>query len=373
MKRELHSIKNNDEELKNTKYKILIIGNKDRFIHLKQFSIELEKKGNNIKLIHDLDFIDKFFELNFLKKLKKRNNFEKIIREFKPDLVLLDRISKLAEQVIAKNIPLWILLRGNYWEEAKLAEKTIYKSKLERLAMEKKRKLIDYCFKESSMILPISRYLENEVKEKYPNKKIILFPADGRIPNEWQKIEKEKMEHPCVGLVQGLNIWGKTKELLVLKKVLNELPDITFYLAGSGIYEKEIIPDLKKFKNFVWLENLEYPYEVKKFLSTIDVFLLLSGLEGLGQAIIEASLMKKPVIASNIGGIPDLIENGETGILIENGDSKKIIESIQLIINDSDYSEKIVEAAYDKIKEKFSWSNIAEKFECILEIHHKNN
>ena len=56
MKRELHSIKNNDEELKNTKYKILIIGNKDRFIHLKQFSIELEKKGNNIKLIHDLDF-----------------------------------------------------------------------------------------------------------------------------------------------------------------------------------------------------------------------------------------------------------------------------------------------------------------------------
>lgn len=353
-----------------SKYRILIIGNKERFIHLRQFSIELGKKGIEAKLIYDMDFLDKFFEVNILKKNRKKNDFKKIIKEFEPNLVLLDRVSKIAEQVIDENIPLWILLRGNYWDEAKWAKETIYKSKIKRLAIEKNEKLVDYCFKKSDLILPISKYLENEVKKRYPNKKIELFPADGRTPKEWHDDKKLEMNHPCVGLLQGLNIWGKTKELLTLKKVLNELPNVTFYLAGDGIYEKEIIPELIKFKNFVWLKNIEYPNDVKRFFSAIDIFMLLSGLEGLGQTIIEASLMKKPIIASNVGGIPDLIENEKTGILVENGDSKKIISAILSLINDPNYSEKIAQTGYDMVIEKFSWVNISKKFESIIEIHH---
>ena len=352
--------------MKNNKLRLLIAGDKTRFVHLKQFIIELEKIGIESKLIYDIEFIDKFLQVNVKKKIEKDRNFKKILKEFDPDAVLLDRISKIGKKVIEQNIPLLILLRGNYWEESSWAKKTIYKSRIDKLAVVKNEKLFDLCLRKSSLILPISKYLENEVKKRYPEKNIKLFPADGRDPEEWFPITVQKLKHPCVGLLQGLNIWGKSKELLTLKNVLKELPQVTFYLAGDGIYRNEIIPQLENFENFVWLKNLKYPEEVKEFFSEIDIFLLLSGLEGLGQTIIEALLMKKPTIASNTGGIPELIADNKTGVLVETGDDQMIVEKIHKLINESDYANKIAETGYEFVKKEFSWEEIAKKFKDII-------
>ena len=352
-------------------FKILIIGNEERFFHLKQFASELNKKGIDVKIIYDLDFIDKFFELNIKKKIEKNRKFDKIIEEFNPDVVMLDRISKIGKKIIEKNIPLWILLRGNYWEESEWSKKTIYKSKKQKISAKKKDELVDYCLKNSNLILPISKYLESEVKKRYPKKNITVFRADGRNPDEWKKISVNNLKHPCVGLVQGLNVWGKTKELLTLKKVMSKLPNVTFYLAGDGIYREKIIPDLIQHNNFVWVKNLKYPDEIKKFFSEIDIYLLLSGLEGLGQTIIEASLMKKPIIASNVGGIPDLIQNNVTGLLVKNGDGEDIIQNILKLIKDRKFAERIAQSGHDTIKKEFSWENISDKFLTLVENYKK--
>ena len=342
------------------------MGDKTRFIHLKQFTTELEKIGIESKLIYDIEFIDKFFQMNIKEKIEKDRNFKKILKEFDPNAVLLDRISKIGKKVIEQNIPLLILLRGNYWEESSWAKKTIYKSKIKKLAAAKNEKLFDHCLRKSSLILPISKYLENEVRKRYPEKNIKLFPADGRDPEEWFPITVQKLKHPCVGLLQGLNIWGKSKELLTLKNVLKELPQITFYLAGDGIYRNEIIPQLENFENFIWLKNLKYPEEVKEFFSEIDIFLLLSGMEGLGQTIIEALLMKKPTIATNVGGIPELIRDNENGLLVKNADGKKIIQNINKLLSDSIFANEIAETGYNMVKQKYSWKTIAENFFTIL-------
>ena len=113
--------------MKNKKLRLLIAGNETRFAHLKQFIIELEKIGIESKLIYDIEFIDKFFQMNIKKKMEKNRHFKKILKEFEPDVVLLDRISNIGKKVIKENIPLLILLRGNYWEESSWAKKTIYR------------------------------------------------------------------------------------------------------------------------------------------------------------------------------------------------------------------------------------------------------
>ena len=347
--------------------KLLIAGDKTRFIHLKKFSLELEKIGIESKLIHDIEFFDKFFEGNVKKKLERDRNFKKILKDVEPDAVLLDRISGLATKITKANIPLLILCRGNYWEELSWAKKTIYKSRIKGMAASyKSKQLIDFCLKKSSVILPISRYLENEVKKRYPKKNVELFPADGRDPLEWNQTSGMNLKHPCVGLLQGMNIWGKTRELLTLTKVMKKLPNVTFYFAGDGLYRDKIIPKLKKFENFVWLESLEYPLEVKKFLSEIDIYLLLSGLEGLGQTIIEALLMEKPVIATNIGGIPELIEDGKTGFLIESGDHEDLIKKIKQVFGQPIIAGNMGSKGKEIMQENFSWSNIAKKFALIL-------
>ncbi len=350
--------------------KILICGNRDRFTHLEEFADELEKSGVTCRLIHDLDFIQKTTDMNLKGMMNKKKDIKKILEEFCPDLIILDRITKINKIFLKKDIPTVILLRGNYWEEAEWAKKTIYNSPIKQIAYQKNIKLIDTSFKKSVLILPISKYLEKEVQKRYPNKKIELLYADGRVPSKWNVVNKNELSHPSVGLLQGLNIWGKTEELLTLEKVLEKLPEITFYLAGDGIYKNEIIPRLNRFDNFVWLGNLEYPKKVQDFLSEIDIFLLLSGLEGFGQSIVEAMLMKRPVIATNVGGIPEIVYEQKTGFLVKRNNDVEIVQNIKKILSDQDLSEQITNNALENVKEKYSWSTIASNFLKILE---KNN
>jgi glycosyltransferase involved in cell wall biosynthesis len=292
------------------------------------------------------------------------------LNTFEPNIVLLDNVSRLAKTILDEKIPLFLLFRGNYWKELEWAKKTIYKSPLKLFSVLKNQKLADRIFKESSMILPISEYIKNEFQIRYSKNKIEVFPVDGRNIADWVQVEKQKLIHPCVGLVQGFNIWGKTRELNTLRSVMRKLPNVTFYLIGDGVYRDEIIPKLEKFKNFVWMGNLEYPNEVKKFFSSVDVYLLLSGLEGLGQSIIEAMLMKKPVIASNIGGIPEIVKDGETGFLVNLGDSEQIVHLINDLLSKPDLVKKITTKAEENVKMNYSWEFLAKKFLDILEKNH---
>jgi len=346
--------------------KLLIAGNKTRFYHLEGFTNALEKNGIKCKLIYDIEYSNKFFDINIKNRLGKQRKLKKLLDEFSPDVVLLDRLSGIATEITKAKIPLFILIRGNFWEESKWAKETIYTSPQKRLSFLKNQRFAKTCFNNASVILPISKYLENVVRKNITGKRVELFPADGRDPLEWNQIPGMNLKHPCVGLLQGMNVWGKTRELLTLTKVMKELPDVTFYFAGDGSYRNKIIPKLENFKNFVWLGSLEYPIEVKKFFSEIDIYLLLSGMEGLGQTIIEALLMEKPVIATNTGGIPELIEDGKTGFLIETGNHEDLIKKINQIFAQPVKANNMGSEGKKIIKENFSWDKIAKKFVLIL-------
>jgi len=350
--------------------KILIVGGKSRIIHLNHFSHKLEKFGIEAKVVTDTDFLEKSLSLNLKKKIITNKKLKTLLNTFEPNVVLLDNVSRLAKTILDEKIPLFLLFRGNYWDQLEWAKKTIYKSPLKFFSVLKDQKIADRIFKESSMILPISEYMKNEFQMRYSRDEVEVFPADGRNASDWIQVENQKLIHPCVGLVQGFNIWGKTRELNTLQDVMRKLPNVTFYLAGDGIYRDKIIPKLKKFENFVWMGNLEYPNEVKKFFSSIDVYLLLSGLEGLGQSIIESMLMKKPVVASNIGGIPEIVIDGETGFLVNLGDSDQIVHLINDLLSKPDLAKKITTKAEENVKMNYSWESIAKKFSNILEKNH---
>ena len=326
----------------------------------------LQKNDIKCKLIYDIEYSNKFFDINIKNRLGKQKKLKKLLDEFRPDIVLLDRLSGIATEITKAGIPFFILLRGNVWEELKWAKETIYTSPQKRLSFLKKQRFIKTCFNNASVILPISKYLENVVRKNIPEKNIELFSVDGRDPSEWNQVSGMNLKHPCVGLLQGMNVWGKTRELLILTKVMKELPGVMFYFAGDGFYKDKIIPKLKNFKNFVWLGNLEYPIEVKKFLSEIDVYLLLSGMEGLGQTIIEAFLMEKPVIATNIGGIPELIEDGKTGFLIEAGNHDDLIKKINQVFDQPIVASNMSSKGKEAMQENFNWDSIAKKFVLIL-------
>ena len=110
-------------------------------------------------------------------------------------------------------------------------------------------RITEKVFSQATAILPICSYLENVVKEHPPKQNSGVF-LEGIASTKWKHTEKIQLEHPCVGLVQDANWWGKTKELLVLENVLEKMPDVYFYWAGDGQYREKITEKLEKFQNF---------------------------------------------------------------------------------------------------------------------------
>ena len=178
----------------------------------------------------------------------------------------------------------------------------------------------------------------------------------------WRHEKGMELRHPCVGLIQNAEIWKKTKEMLILTKVLEKLPKITFYWAGNGRYAQNILQELKKYPNFKWLGQLDYPNEIRRFLSEIDVFALVTGMDALSRSLEEALLMEKPAIATNVGGIPEIMENGKSGFLVEQGDYEMIIEKILYMLENEKNARRMGQYGRTFVEKKFSWNNIVKEF-----------
>ena len=341
--------------------RLLIGGSSSKFFHLKEFTDELENLGIECKLVHDIDFADGYPSRKLSTWLKQNKKFKNLINDFKPDIIFVDRQRHFGLEALNTEIPLFVHLRGNYWEEMKMARKTLYSSPPKKLAINKWDDIASQVFQGSKIILPICKHLENVVKNHYPNKPTSVL-YQGITPENWFQTDGMKLKHPCVGLVQGAVILEKTKELLTLTKSLEKMPDVTFYWVGDGPYRDDVLPILEKFDNFKWLGALEYPDKIRDFLTEIDAYALLSGIDMSPLTLLEAQLMEKPIVATNVGGIPELMKDKETGYLVERGNEQDLFEKISILINDNQKSKAMGRNGKEFVSTNFNWNKICQDF-----------
>ncbi len=348
--------------------KLLIGGSSSKIFHLQEFVNALEELNVECKLVFDADYANGFPSRKLGTWLTTNSKFNDLISNFKPDVIFVDRQRHFGLEAIKKEIPLLVHLRGNHWEEIKMARETLYKSLPKKIALQKWEEISEKCFEGSKIILPICNFLSDIVTKRYQNKPVETL-YQGISPSNWFHVDGMKLKHPCVGLLQGATIWDKTKEMLILPKVLEKMPNVTFYWAGDGPYRDKILPKLEKFKNFQWLGALEYPEKVRQFLSEIDVCALLSGIDMSPLTLQEAQLMQKPVVATNVGGIPELMRNNETGFLTKKGDHNELFKKLEILMNDEKMSQKMGNAGKKFISNNFSWKIIAKDFKDKVEKH----
>jgi hypothetical protein len=345
--------------------KLLIGASSSKIFHLKEFAQNLEKNNIECKVVFDSDYADGFPSRKIGNWFKSNSKFTELINDFKPDAVFVDRQRHFGLEALKDDIPLFVHLRGNYWEEMKMARKTLYSSPPKKLAINKWDDIASQVFQGSKIILPICKHLENVVKNHYPKKPTSVL-YQGITPENWFRTEGMKLKHPCVGLLQGAVIFEKTKELLTLTKVLEKMPDVTFYWVGDGPYRDDVLPILEKFDNFKWLGALEYPDKVRDFLTEIDVYALLSGIDMSPLTLLEAQLMEKPVVATNVGGIPELMKDGETGFLVTKNNPEELAEKISILVNDNKKSESMSKKGKDFVSTNFNWDKICNDFlDCL--------
>ena len=343
-----------------------------RHFIISQFADVLRKKGLDCKIIDDLDIYGNT-KLNkkYLRWIAKPQKLENTINEFKPDIVFTERASHFSSLILKYKIPLIIFVRGenilpHYWSDINWKKQSLDESVTNRFETLAKQKIADKCFRDSFLILPICKYLKKIISNNCPNKTInVLY--QGIDESDWFSQKGLELKHPCVGLLQGAEIWEKAKEMLILPKIMEKMPDVNFYWVGDGPYRDKILPALEKFDNFHWLGHLKYPDEVRQFFSEIDIYALVSGIDMSPHTLLEAGLMKKPILATNVGGISESCKDGETCFLIKKNDSDDWINKISTLLNNKAKMKEMGESGYSYVKENFSWDKIADDFISILE------
>lgn len=331
-----------------------------KYFHLKEFGESLKKHGVEYLLVKESDYISGFPSKN-PKGWFSKKKFRNLIQEFNPDIVFVDRQSHFALETIKIGIPLFVYLRGNYWMEVEWAKKTIYKDPLMRLVVNLRKRIANKVFSKCQGIFMTADYLDGVVKEHIPNAKTFHF-LEGLDVSRWYPSPGMHLEHPCVGMLQDANWWGKTKEMLVLDKVLERMPNIHFYWAGDGQYKERILEKLTKYKNFHYLGSLQYPDKVRKYLTEIDVYALPTGMDTTPLSCREAMSMEKPVVASKVGGIPEMVYDGKTGFLVDKGNHNAWIEKLTKLLADQELCREFGKNGRKLIIDKFNWDKLAEDF-----------
>lgn len=172
-------------------------------------------------------------------------------------------------------------------------------------------------------------------------------------------------------LFVGRLIQWKGVHILIsaMNKVKESNPNVQLYIIGDGIYLnhlRELVSHLNLENNVFFLGRIP-DGDLSNWYQKASVFVLPSIMidnqtEGLGVVLLEAMAFGLPVIGSNIGGIPDIIENNVNGLLVPPGDPDALADAIIWILGNPEQVEKFRNAGIERINTDFNWSIIAERF-----------
>ena len=108
--------------------KLLIGASSSKIFHLKEFAKKLEEYGVEVKIVLDIDYADGFPNRKISKWFSSNKKFKKLVSEFEPDVIFVDRTKHFALEASKTDIPVIVHLRGDHWSELIMARETLYLS-----------------------------------------------------------------------------------------------------------------------------------------------------------------------------------------------------------------------------------------------------
>ncbi|MBN1494602.1 glycosyltransferase family 4 protein [Candidatus Peregrinibacteria bacterium] len=152
-----------------------------------------------------------------------------------------------------------------------------------------------------------------------------------------------------------------------MPKVIESCPTCKLVLAGAGP-EEDKLKNLAKEKN---IKNnvifLGFRKDIPQIMKSADVFVLPSVKEAFGLVLLEAMAAELPIIASEVGGIPEIIENGVNGMLISPHDEDRLANGIIKLLNDPKLTDKFITTGFKLLKKAFDAKIMAKKTEAIYD------
>lgn len=140
-------------------------------------------------------------------------------------------------------------------------------------------------------------------------------------------------------------------------KILNETYNIKLILVGGGKLYDALMSKRNGLGNINLINWVEQS-ELKYILRNADIYIQPSKSEAMPRTILEAMAMRLPIIATDVGAIPGVLEDGKNAILIKSGNQANLIEAIEKLINNDQLRLQIAKQAYKDVKEKYEWNKV---------------
>ncbi|WP_287584755.1 glycosyltransferase family 4 protein [Candidatus Borrarchaeum sp.] len=225
-------------------------------------------------------------------------------------------------------------------------------------------------------IFAISKNTASRTHELYPSAKTRITRL-GFSPLKSKGQDAERNENTLLYVGRLVKRKGVEYLLKAIKHLERRIP-IELMIVGDGPERKNLeslVHDLKlqkvTFYGFIPQNHL------KSFYQRASVFVLpavtdpTGDTEGLGVVLLEAMSVGVPVIASNVGGITDIIADRKTGLLVEEKNSLQLAETIEILLRDEELRSRLVSSATQLVHSEFSWERIAKiilkEYETILD------
>jgi glycosyltransferase involved in cell wall biosynthesis len=138
---------------------------------------------------------------------------------------------------------------------------------------------------------------------------------------------------------------------------------LTYRIAGDGSEREKLERLAETLGVREEVAFLGFVSDMPAFLSSIDIFVLPSLFEGLGVAALEAMAAARPVIASDVGGLSELVADGETGLLAAPGDSPALARAISRMVSEPERIRAMGENARARVEKYFTMEQMAKKNE----------
>lgn len=229
-------------------------------------------------------------------------------------------------------------------------ERNRFRSWLDASTSTKVTQFIASCF-------AVSHIMQN--REGIPTQKIKVIYNGTRIPNRFdtaKPIEWQEPEGSITIACVGRFIPEKGQECLLdamaILKSNGYSPHLIFF--GDGPLLNHIKSQSQKYGMTSQITFMGARRDILEWLPYFDIFVLPSTWEGVSLALLEAMAFGLPVIATAVGGTPEVVIDYESGILVPSGDVTALADALIMLINNPDLRSQIGEAAHQRISQEFT-------------------
>jgi L-malate glycosyltransferase len=212
-------------------------------------------------------------------------------------------------------------------------------------------------------ILTVSYDIENKIKGKFNNNQILTIHNAIDIENI-RPVKKPTQIRQELGIDEGAIVFGVAGRMAPIKgydifleaasNILKRLPHSVLVLAGDGPLKVGLEKIAENLGITTQVRFTGFREDITDILGALDIFVISSYYEGIPMVLLEAMALGRPVVATRVGGIPEVIEDGISGILVASGDAGALSEACQKIASEPNLRRALAEQAPKRISKEFS-------------------